>query len=51
MKLGDSVSIMNGKIVCISEYPHLGLTYYGVQYYDFRRRVTEIVFIEKGKLP
>jgi hypothetical protein len=48
--LGDNVSIMSGKVVYISEYPKLDLTYYGIEYYDFRRRLTEIVFIEKNKL-
>jgi hypothetical protein len=50
LTIGDTVNVMSGKIVCISEYPKLELTYYGIEYYDFRRRLTEIVFIEKNKL-
>ena len=50
LTIGDDVGVMSGKVVCISEYPQLDLTYYGIEYYDFRRRLTEIVFIEKNKL-
>lgn len=50
MNVGDKVTIMSGKIICISEYPKLGLTYYGIKYYCIARRRIDIVFIEKNKL-
>ena len=50
LKVGDKVTVMSGEVICITEYPKLELTYYGIKYYCFRRRLTEIVFIEKNKI-
>jgi hypothetical protein len=50
LKIGEDVSVMSGKVVCITEYPKLDLTYYAIEYYDIRRRFIEIVYIEKNNL-
>ena len=44
------IPLLTGLIVCQTEYPELGLKYYGVKYYNLTLKCFDIVFIEEKQL-
>ena len=48
--MNNIVPLLSGRIICETPYPHLGLHYYGVEYYNLWLKCKDIIFIEKAQL-
>jgi hypothetical protein len=48
--INKTIPLVTGQIVCETNYPELGLKYYGVKYYNLTLKCFDIVFIEESQL-